>query len=108
VHADAEERYFYRPLFKYDKKQDQARHSVAEHHDIDELLEELDDTDMSSSDWLATAKKLKEQVIHHLDEEENDGFDLADKAMDDSTMNKLAEDCREMMDKRRQGYKYLM
>lgn len=100
VHADAEERYFYRPLFKFDKTQDQARHSVSEHHDIDELLEELDDTDMSSPGWLVTAKKLKEEVFHHLDEEEEDVFPLADEALKDSEMKDLAKDYREMMDKR--------
>lgn len=100
VHADAEERYFYRPLFNHDITQDQARHSVAEHHDIDELLEELDKTDMSSPGWLVTAKKLKEQVIHHLDEEEEEVFALADKALADSKMDTLAKDYREMMDNR--------
>jgi len=98
VHADAEERYFYRPLFKHDRTQDQARHSVAEHQDIDELLEELDNTDMSSPGWLATAKKLKDQVIHHLDEEEEDVFKLADKTLADSKMESLAKDYRDMMD----------
>ncbi|HKK38401.1 MAG TPA: hemerythrin domain-containing protein [Cryomorphaceae bacterium] len=97
-HANAEERFFYRPLFKHDVSQEQARHSVAEHHDIDELIEELDTTDMSSPAWLAAAKKLKDQVIHHLDEEEQDVFKLADKALDDKKMNSLAKDYRDMMD----------
>ena len=99
THADAEERYFYRPLFDHDETQDQARHSVAEHHDIDELLEELDKTDMSSPGWLATAKKLKDQVIHHLDEEEEEVFSLAGKTLNDSELESLAKQYREMMQK---------
>ena len=99
VHADAEERFFYRPLFKYDEAQDQARHSVAEHQDIDELLEELDNTDMSSPAWLSAAKKLKDEVIHHLDEEEEDVFSLVDKTLDNNKMDSLANDYREMMNK---------
>ncbi|MBD3629267.1 hemerythrin domain-containing protein [Cyclobacterium sp.] len=101
THADAEERYFYRPLFKYDNTQDQARHSVAEHQEMDELMEELDNTDMSSPGWLATAKKLKEKIIHHLDEEEEDVFSLADQSLDDAKMNALARDYRSMMDSER-------
>ncbi len=101
THADAEERYFYRPLFDHDETQDQARHSVAEHHDIDELLEELDDTDMSSPGWLVTAKKLKDQVIHHLDEEEEEVFALAKKALNKTKLESLAKDYREMMENKK-------
>ncbi len=100
VHADAEERYFYRPLFKFDETQDQARHSVAEHQDIDKLIEELDETDMSSPGWLATAKKLKHEVLHHLDEEEEDVFPMADKTLSESKMTDLAKDYRSMMNGR--------
>lgn len=34
---------------------------VAEHHEMNELMEDLDETDMSSSGWLATANKLDEK-----------------------------------------------
>lgn len=100
VHADAEERYFYKPLFGEDLTQAKARHSVAEHHEIDELLEKLDDTEMDSSSWLATAKKLKEQVIHHLDEEEQEVFQLAGKALDERQKTDLAKSYRNMMSDR--------
>jgi hemerythrin-like domain-containing protein len=98
AHADAEERYFYKPLFSHDLTQGRARHSVAEHHEIDELLEKLDDTEMDNSSWMATAKKLKEQVIHHLDEEEQEVFQLAGKALENPQKSSLAKSYREMMD----------
>jgi hemerythrin-like domain-containing protein len=98
IHADAEERYFYKPLFGDDMTQDQARHSVAEHQEIDELLAKLDDTEMDSSSWLATAKTLKERVLHHLDEEEQEVFQMAGKALEKSEKKELAESYREMME----------
>lgn len=97
-HADAEERYFYKPLFDHDISQDMARHSVAEHHEIDEYLEELEKTDMSSPSWIATAKKLEERLVHHLDEEEQEVFQLAGKALSDSKKSSLATEYRKMMD----------
>jgi len=57
VHAMAEERHFYIPLMKDELTQEKARHSVAEHHELDEFIEELENTEMSSPAWLATAKK---------------------------------------------------
>ncbi|WP_338039139.1 hemerythrin domain-containing protein [Maribacter litopenaei] len=77
VHEVAEERFFYSPLIDSDKMQEDARHGMAEHHEMDELIEELDDTDMSSPHWLATAQKLVEKVEHHLKDEEEDFFKKA-------------------------------
>ena len=67
-HAAAEERALYIPMMELDMTQEKARHSVAEHHEIDELVEELEDTDFSSPGWLAAARKLHDLVTHHLDE----------------------------------------
>jgi len=78
-HAAAEERHFYAPLMQHDLTQDRARHSVAEHHDIDELIEKLEDTEQTSPQWLAIAKQLQAQVTHHLDEEEQEVFQMAGK-----------------------------
>ncbi len=100
VHAEVEERHFYVPLMKHDLTQDKARHSVAEHHDIDELIEELENTDMSSPHWVAVAKKLKEQVIHHLDEEEQEVFQLAGKALSENQKTALATEYRKERDQK--------
>ena len=69
VHADAEERHFYMPLIHTDMMQDHARHGIAEHHEIDELISKLDQTDYDTPSWLKIAKDLKEKVEHHLEDE---------------------------------------
>lgn len=92
IHADAEERHFYIPLIEKDLTQQKARHSVAEHHEMDEFIEELEDTDMSSSSWLATFKNLAERVEHHLDEEEQEVFQMAGKALTEKQKSSLATD----------------
>lgn len=96
-HEAAEERYFYSPLMEEDESQTQARHSVAEHHEIDELIEELEKTDCSSSGWISTARKLEEKLIHHLDEEEQQVFQLAGRTLSDSQKERLAEEYRNAM-----------
>jgi len=90
-HAKFEERFFYNPLMCDDLTQEKARHSVAEHHEIDELVEQLEDTKMSSSAWLKTAKKLNELVHHHLSEEEREVFQLAGKALTEDQKETLAK-----------------
>ena len=56
AHAAAEERFFYVPLMTHDLTQEPSRHGIAEHHEMDEMVETLEKTDYSSSAWLATAK----------------------------------------------------
>ncbi len=101
THADAEERHFYVPLMKHDLTQEKSRHSVAEHHEMDELIEELENTDMSSPGWIATAKKLGERVIHHLDEEEHEVFQLAGKALTEKQKEELAKSYRQSMEEKK-------
>ena len=96
-HAKFEERYFYNPLMFDDLTHEKARHSVAEHHEIDELIEQLEDTAMSSSAWLVAAKKLHHLVHHHLSEEEHEVFQLAGKALTEGQKESLAKQYNDAM-----------
>ena len=90
AHETAEERFFYIPLMQHDNGVDLSRHAISEHHEMDEMMEELDETEMSSPSWLATAKKLSEKVHHHLKEEEQKFFQAAGKLLDDKQKQSLA------------------
>ncbi|MCE6976470.1 hemerythrin domain-containing protein [Pseudomonas frederiksbergensis] len=90
AHATAEERHFYMPLMEFDNGVDLSRHAISEHHEMDEMMEALDATEMSSPSWLATAKKLSEKVHHHLEEEEQKFFQMAGKLLDDQQKETLA------------------
>ena len=90
IHANAEERHYYKPLIPSDMMQDHARHGIAEHHEIDELIEQLEDTAMDSSGWLKIAKNLKEKVEHHLEDEEHSFFQLSGKVLTEKQKNDLA------------------
>jgi len=90
AHETAEERHFYIPLMAFDNGVDLSRHAIAEHHEMDEMMEELDETEMSSPAWLAMAKKLSEKVHHHLKEEEQKFFQMAGKLLDDRQKEQLA------------------
>ncbi|WP_095129014.1 hemerythrin domain-containing protein [Pseudomonas sp. Irchel s3h14] len=90
AHETAEERHFYIPLMEFDNGVDLSRHAIAEHHEMDEMMEELDETEMSSPAWLAVAKKLAEKVNHHLEEEEQKFFQMAGKLLDDKQKETLA------------------
>lgn len=97
AHAAAEERYFYAPLMESDLTQDQARHSVAEHKELDDFVESLEDYDRTAPAWLQTARDLEHRLTHHLDEEEHEVFQQAGKALTEAQKADLASSYRSMM-----------
>ena len=91
AHAAAEEQTFYAALIACTDGQDQARHSIAEHKDAADLIEEIEGTDMSHGGWLLKFEKLKEELEHHLKEEEDDVFPLARKLISEREARELGE-----------------
>ena len=71
--------------------QEKARHSVSEHKEAVDLLGELDDTTFSSPGWLPRFRKLKEELEHHMDEEENEIFKRARKLIAEPEDRELGE-----------------
>jgi len=90
AHAAAEERFFYVPLIAHDITQEPSRHGIAEHHEMDELVEKLQATDFSSPAWLVVAKELHHKVFHHLNDEEQGIFQLAGKVLSEAEKLSLA------------------
>jgi hypothetical protein len=97
AHAAAEERCFYVPLMESDLTQDKARHSVAEHKELDDYVETLEGYDRSAPAWLETARKLEHRLTHHLDEEEHEVFQVAGKVLSDTAKAELASEYRDLM-----------
>jgi hemerythrin superfamily protein len=91
AHAAAEERWFYLPLIENDSSMAQARHGMAEHHEFDEMVKELDQADYSSSSWISQFSKLKEKLFHHLEDEEHAIFQLAGKVLAEKQKTELAK-----------------
>lgn len=101
THAMAEERHFYVPLMEHDATQEKARHSVAEHKELDDFVEALEAYDMSGPQWLQTARDLEHRLLHHLEEEEREVFQMAGKVLTDSAKSDLADQYSTAMTSRR-------
>lgn len=85
-HAAAEEQALYSTMLRKPPTTDETRHSVAEHHEIDEMLNDLAATDMSTGAWLQKFKEFEHRYRHHIEEEEEDHFpDFAEHLTDEDT-----------------------
>ena len=80
------------PLIAHDMTQEPSRHGIAEHHEMDKLVQQLEETDFSSPGWLATAKELHHKIFHHLEDEETSVFQLAGKVLTEAEKRSLAKD----------------
>lgn len=104
VHEVAEERHFYSPLIDTDKMQEDARHGMAEHHEIDELIQELEDTEMDSPHWLGALKKLRDKVHHHLEDEEEEFFEKAKEVYSQKESEELAAKYEKSREEYKKGW----
>lgn len=104
AHAAAEERFLYCVMLMDDSGLTSSRHALAEHHVIEEMLEELTTNDPTVSGWLTRAKTLCEKVLHHLDEEENKFFQLSGKILTEAQKNSLAKEYIKDYERLKQKY----
>jgi hypothetical protein len=90
AHAAAEERFLYAPILLDDMGLKSSRHALAEHHDIDECVEDLAKARGQHDRWTELAKKLSHEVHHHLREEERKFFQVSGKILSEAQKKLLA------------------
>jgi len=91
AHEAAEERYLYAPMLMDDLGLSATRHALHEHHQIDELVEDLQALDPAGTAWHEKAKELSHEVHHHLREEERRFFQVSGKVLSDTQKVQLAK-----------------
>ena len=82
IHEVIEEEIFYPALKRHPKAKDIVLEGYEEHHVVDLLMGELEDLDVSDPTWGAKALVMKENVEHHIEEEEGEMFAKARQVFD--------------------------
>ena len=100
-HAAAEEQALYCTMLRKPPTTGETRHSVAEHHEIEEALNDLAATEMSEGGWLTKFKSFDHRYRHHIDEEEDDHFPDFEKHLDEDDMQHM----KSVFDRRKQEEK---
>src|ERR1700704_3117401 len=91
VHTHIEETIFYPALEEPKETHNLTLEAYEEHKVVKTLLVELSGARSATDEWQAKAKVLRENVEHHVDEEENELFDKADDALSDEEIESLGE-----------------
>src|SRR5688500_4125149 len=66
--------------------------AIDDHHDVDALLTELMDMRPGDDEWETKLRELREAVDDHVEMEENKMFPLAEHLMDESDLERIADE----------------
>ena len=99
VHEIIEEEIFYPELKSHPKAKDIVLEGYEEHHVVDMLMGELERLDVSDEAWGAKALVMKENIEHHIEEEEGEMFKTARQVFDEQEL----EDLGARMEQRKQS-----
>jgi hypothetical protein len=89
VHEVIEEEIFYPALKSHPKAKDIVLEGYEEHHVVDLLMGELESLDVSDETWGAKALVMKENIEHHIEEEEGEMFKQARSVFDRQELEDL-------------------
>ncbi|HKT77980.1 MAG TPA: hemerythrin domain-containing protein [Sphingobium sp.] len=91
AHAAAEEETLYATMLARPDLREDAQHSVAEHKEIDDYLEEMAEQPFNGPAWRETFAKLKKRYLHHIEEEEEEMFPDAARELTAEEEQRLAD-----------------
>ncbi len=89
IHAEIEEKIFYPVLEKAEESRDITLEAFEEHRLVKQLLNELAAEAKDDETWTAKFTVLKEQVEHHVEEEEGELFKKARKVLSKEEIEEL-------------------
>ena len=89
LHERIEEEIFYPALKEHPKAKAIALEGFEEHHVVDEIMGELEATDVTDETWAAKFKVMKENIEHHISEEEGEMFKQARQVFETDELEQL-------------------
>jgi hemerythrin superfamily protein len=92
IHSEAEEKFFYPKLQAKSETKDLSYEAIEEHKVVKTLLTELVSEPKGTSEWTAKLAVLKENVEHHIEEEEGSLFPKAKRVLSREDLEQIGED----------------
>ncbi len=89
LHETIEEEIFYPALKAHPKAKDIVLEGYEEHHVVDLLMGELERMDVTDEAWGPKALVMKENIEHHIEEEEGEMFKQARQVFDSGELEAL-------------------
>jgi hemerythrin-like domain-containing protein len=89
VHEAIEEEIFYPALKEHPKAKEIVLEGYEEHHVVDQIMGELGETSVEDERWGAKFSVMKENIEHHIEEEEDEMFEKARQVFSKEELDEL-------------------
>ena len=89
IHESIEEEILYPPLKEFAKTKEITLEAFEDHHVVDLIVAELEATPVTDETWGAKLTVMKENLEHHIEEEEDEMFKQARQVMDHKELAEL-------------------
>lgn len=96
AHTKIEEEIYYPALEEFEESEDLIDEAYQEHSDVDQLLEEMSSTGVSSEDFQDLLMQLKESINHHVQEEEEEIFPLSENLLGIAVLEEMGENAQSL------------
>jgi hemerythrin-like domain-containing protein len=94
VHEQMEEAVLYPALKEYAETKEIVLEAYEEHDVVDTILGELEQTPFDDETWHAKLTVMRENLLHHIQEEEDEMFGQVRRLFDKATLESLGEQMR--------------
>jgi hemerythrin-like domain-containing protein len=91
IHEAIEEEIFYPALKEHPKTKEIALEGYEEHHVVDTVMAEIEGVAYDDEKWGAKFTVMKENLEHHIEEEEGEMFKQAKQVFDQDELTQLGE-----------------
>lgn len=91
IHETIEEEIFYPALKEHSKTKDLTLEAYEEHHVVDTIMAELEGVEPSDETWMAKFAVMKENLEHHITEEEDELFPKTEQVLDKDELEQLGD-----------------
>jgi hemerythrin-like domain-containing protein len=91
VHEAVEEEIFYPALKQHAEAKEIVLEAYEEHNVVDMIMGEIEQTPFEDETWAAKLTVMKENLEHHIEEEEGEMFRQARDVFDKDTLQRLGE-----------------
>jgi porphobilinogen deaminase len=91
IHEQIEEQILYPKLKAHSESRAIALEAYEEHDVVDTILREIEQTPVEDETWAAKFKVMKENLEHHIEEEEGEMFDATRELFESAELEELGE-----------------
>ncbi len=96
LHTKVEETLLYPALEEHEETRDMVQEAYEEHQTVDEILAEMSGLAPTNEDFTRKLAELRENVMHHVKEEENEMFPKVEQVLGRDRLQEMGRQMQQM------------